>query len=305
MPRVIELSEGAAIGLDECVERLAGRGFDPGNEDSLLEAARDLAQLGNDRAFLGDLLIAELKRRCEIDAGATSYGPQTVILSRPAGDFFLRANIWPSRDEHVLRASGEAPFYFDVPHDHNFSFLTLGYFGPGYWSDYYEYDFERVDGYVGEAVDLRFVERTRLAQGKLMLYRAHRDVHVQHPADALSVSLNVMHMAPHQGWFDQYRFDVAEKRIAAILNPGASEVALRLAVALGLDEARDLAAEFGRSHPSDRMRLAAWEAQALDAGTDAARDALWRRAEQSGSRMVAHEATRRRAALSIEAARAV
>ena len=152
-------------------------------------------------------------------------------------------------------------------------------------------------GYAGEPVDLRFVERTRLEAVKLMLYRAHRDVHAQHPADALSVSLNVMHMAPHQGWFDQYRFDVKDKRIAGILNTGASEVMLRLAVALGLDEARDLAAEFGRSHPSDRMRLAAWEAQTLAAPDPAARDALWARAEAAGSRMVAGEAKRRRAAL--------
>ena len=299
MPRVIDLEDDEVIGLDECVERLSARRFDPGDEESLHEAARDLRRLGNDRAFLGDILIEELKRRCKVDADVTSYGPMVVMLSRPSGNFFLRANIWPSKDEHVMRASGEAPFYFDVPHDHNFSFLTLGYFGPGYWSDYYEYDFAGVDGYVGEAVDLRFVERSRLEPDKLMLYRAHRDVHVQHPADALSVSLNVMHMAPHQGWFDQYRFDVDEKRIAGILSQGSSEVALRLAVALGLDDARDLAEQFARAHPSDRMRLAAWEAQAVGAEDDGARDALWGLAEQSGSRMVAREATRRRAALAV------
>ncbi|HUQ12713.1 MAG TPA: transposase [Novosphingobium sp.] len=296
MPRVIELADDGVIGLDECVERLSARGFDPHDEESLHQAGRDLAQLGNDHAFLGDMLVDELKLGCD-DAEATQYGPQTVMLSRPAQGFFLRANIWPSADEHAFRASGEAPFYFDVPHDHNFSFLTLGYFGPGYWSDYYEYDFESVAGYAAEPVDLRFVERSRLEPGKLMLYRAHRDVHVQHPADALSVSLNVMHMAPHQGWFDQYRFDVKNKRIAGILSHGASEVTLRLAVALGLDEARDLAAEFGRGHPSDRMRLAAWDALALDAGDDAARDAVWLRAEASGSLMVAREAAQRRAML--------
>ena len=296
MPRVIELADGSAIGLEECVERLSARGFDPADEESLHEAARDLHRLGNDRAFLGDLLIDELKRRCE-PSETTQYGPQTLMLSRPSGQFFLRANIWPSPDEHVLRASGEAPFYFDVPHDHNFSFLTLGYFGPGYWSDYYEYDFEAVEGYRGDAVDLRFVERSRLGEGKLMLYRAHRDVHVQHPADALSVSLNVMHMAPHQGWFDQYRFDVNEKRIAGILNSGSSEAMLRIAVGLGLPEALDLAEDFGRSHPSDRMRLAGWEALAMFAPGDAERDRLWARAESSGNRMVAGEARRQRALL--------
>jgi len=297
MPRLIDCADIRAIGLTECTERLAERGFDPADEDSLLAAACNLRQLGNDSTFLGDILIDELKRRCEPDPEATAYGPQTLILARPGSQVFLRANIWPSPDEHVLRASGAAPFYFDVPHDHNFSFLTLGYFGPGYWSDYYEYDFESVAGYAGEPVDLRFIERSRLEHGKLMLYRAHRDVHVQHPADAMSVSLNVMHMAPHQGWFDQYRFDVENNRIAAILSHGASEVTLRLAVALGLDEARDLAGEFGRNHPSDRMRLAAWEAQACAESDNGGRDAVWRRAEISGSVLMAGEAKRRRMAL--------
>ena len=297
MPRVIDLADDDVLSLDECVERLSRRGFDPGDEDSLLEAARDLRRLGNDRRFLGDLLIDELKRRDQPDPAATAYGPQTVMLSRPSGEFFLRANIWPAPSEHVLRASGVAPFYFDVPHDHSFSFLTLGYFGPGYWSDYYEYDFADVAGYRGEPVDLRFIERSRLSEGRLMLYRAHRDVHVQHPADALSVSLNVMHMASHQGWFDQYRFDVKEKRIAGILNSGSAEAMLRVAVGLGLAEALDLAEDFGRRHPSDRMRLAGWEALAMAAPDADARDALWARAEVSGNRMIAGEARRQRALL--------
>lgn len=297
MPRLIDIADDGVLSLDECVERIAGRGFDPGDEHSLLESARDLRRLGNDRRFLGDILIAQLKRRERADSATTNYGPQVVMLSRPAGDFFLRANIWPAPGEHVLRASGEAPFYFNVPHDHNFSFLTLGYFGPGYWSDYYEYDFERVAGYRDEPVDLRFVERSRLSEGKLMLYRAHRDVHVQYPADALSVSLNVMHMAPHQGWFDQYRFDVKDKRIAGILNAGSAEAMLRVAVGLGLEDALDLAEQFGRSHPSDRMRLAGWEALAMVAGDEAERDEVWARAEAGGNAMIAGEAKRQRAML--------
>lgn len=142
---------------------------------------------------------------------------------------------------------------------------------------------------------MRFVERSRLSEGKLLLYRAHRDVHVQHPADALSVSLNVMHVAPRQGWYDQYRFDVKDKRIAGILNAGSSEAMLRVAVSLGLPDALDLADDFGRSHPSDRMRLAGWEALAMAAPDGTSRDALWARAEISGNRLIAGEARRQRA----------
>jgi hypothetical protein len=129
-----------------------------------------------------------------------------------------------------------------------------------------------------------------------MHYRAHRDVHSQLPPDALSVSLNVMHSGGAQGWLDQYRFDVERNEIAGVLGPGASEVFLRIAVGMGGEEALDLAETFARTHPSDRMRLTALDAQAgiLDR---AGRDALWRRAENAGSRLVALEARQRRAAL--------
>jgi hypothetical protein len=302
MPRVIAPQVEGTAGLAECIDALQSRGFRPDDEESLQHAAGLLRRLGNDRNFLGDLLVEELGRRRREDEELASYGPQVIMLSPPgaAPDFFLRANIWPSADEHAMRASGGASFVYGLPHDHNFDFLTLGYFGPGYWSDYYEYDYASVDGWCGEPVDLRFVERTRLAEGRILHYRANRDIHAQHAADALSVSINVVHTGAAQGWLDQYRFDLESRRIAAILNNGASEAFLRIAVGLGGAEANDLARQFGRNHPSDRMRLAAWSALAsvsVDAG---ARDALWREAEAAGSRLVAAEAKLRRRALRSE-----
>ena len=81
-----------------------------------------------------------------------------------------------------------------------------------------------------------------------------------------------------------------------MLGTPASQVFLRVAVGLANRNALDLAESFARSHPSDRMRLAALEAQAGVLDT-AGRDELWRRAENSGSRLVALEAKRHRAAL--------
>lgn len=299
MPRVIdaepgELAEPCALG--DCIAALEVNGFEPADEASLLHAARWLRRLGRNREFLADMLLAELAQRHRQDEAATAYGPQVVMLSPLGGEFFVRANIWPSVDEHMVRASGPGTFVYGLPHDHNFDFLTLGYFGPGYWSDYWEYDFEAVAGAIGEPAGLRFVERSRLEPGRLLHYRAHRDVHAQLPPDSLSVSLNVMHAGGAQGWLDQYRFDVQRNAIVGVLSPGASEVFLRIAVGLGVPEALDLADRFARTHPSDRMRLTALEAQAglLD---PAARDALWRKAEDCGNRLVALEATRRRQTL--------
>ena len=296
MPLVIELADETAIGVEECAEALGASGFDPRDPASLDHAARQLRRLGNDRLFLGDLLLDELASRHREEPASQSYGPQVVMLSPPRGSFFLRANIWPSASEHMMRASGSASFVYGLPHDHNFNFLTLGYLGPGYWSDYYEYDFAEVAGYRGEPVDLRFIERARLEPDKLMLYRAHVDVHAQLPADELSVSLNVMHTTGAQGWLDQYRFDVEQGTVAGILSQGASEAFLRIAVGLGGEEAKDLAHRFARHHPSDRMRLHALDALASVTDT-AGRDAMWREAEGAGSRLVAMEARARRAEL--------
>jgi hypothetical protein len=296
MPRIIACEDDTAATVAECVDALRDRGFRPDDEDSLQHAAGLLRRLGNDRAFLGDLLVAELANRSRDSEELASYGPQVIMLS-PAGaapDFFLRANIWPSADEHVMRASGGASFVYGLPHDHNFDFLTLGYFGPGYWSDYYEYDYGEVAGWRGEPVGLHFAERTRLEEGRIMHYRAQRDIHAQHAADALSVSINVVHTGSAQGWLDQYRFDLDQGRVAGILNNGASEAFVRIAVALGGAEAIDLAHRFGHRHPSDRMRLAAWSALA-SAAPDG--DAVWREAEGAGSRLVAEEAKLRRRAL--------
>lgn len=297
MPRLIESASDVACELGECEEAIASTGFDPACEESLATAALWLRRLTNNRSFLGDRLIAQLKgehRGGMIDSG---YGPQAIVLSPLRSGMFLRANIWPSPSDHCCRASGAQTFVYGVPHDHNFSFLTSGYLGPGYRSDYYEYDYASVAGYAGERAALRFVERGTLDPGKLMLYRAHEDIHSQIPPESLSVSLNVMHVDPAQHWFDQYGFDLEQGAVTRVLSPNSTEVFLRVAVATGLEEAQDLAEAFGRSHPSDRLRLASFEARALLLEDSSQRDELWRAAELSGSRMLAGAARARRAEL--------
>lgn len=297
MPRVIDLADSRSLTLGECIENLRETGFAPGDESSLMHAASCLRRLGNDRDFLGDLLIGQLSSRSDGLGEESGYGPQAIVLSRLENGFFLRANIWPSPQDYCLRASGAHSFVYGTPHDHNFDFLTVGYFGPGYRSDYYEYEYEEVAGWSGEAADLRFVERSALHEGRLMHYRAHRDVHNQLPPESMSVSLNILAIDAAQGWYDQYGFDLATGRISGILNPGSTECFLRLAVGLGSDDALGLADWIGKTHPSERLRLASFEARAACASSDAERDAIWRGAEKSGSRMLAMEAKTRRTVL--------
>lgn len=301
MPRLIEGEDLASCSLEEAVHAIDAAGFEPREEDSLMHAARWLRRLGNNATFLGDRIVTQLAAGPARQEAESAYGPQAIVLSGMRNGFFLRANVWPSERDHAVRTSGARSFVYGIPHDHNFDFLTIGYFGPGYRSDYYEYDYAAVAGRCGETAGLQFVERSALSPGKLMHYRAHRDVHRQLPPESLSVSLNVVAAEPAAGWFDQYGFDVEADTVTSVLNPTSTEVFLRLAVGLGGAEALDLAERFSRTHPSDRLRLACFEAKATLAAAPANADAIWREAELCGSRLVAEEARSRRRMLSLTA----
>jgi hypothetical protein len=258
MPRVIDCSaEHEAISLGDLVQALNDERFDPTDEDSFAAAGAVLKRLANNRQFLGDIAVAELKDRCARQSDENRYSSQVIMLHRASEKYFIRANFWPSERDSVFRSSGTSPFFYHVPHDHNFSFLTVGYMGPGYWSEYYEYDYDQVVGVPGEKVDLRFIEKARLDQGKVMLYRAHRDVHDQLPADEMSISINIMEASPRQPMLTQYKFDVKKCEIAGILTNASSEALLALAANQGGGNGRDLVEEFARRHPSDRIRFTA------------------------------------------------
>lgn len=269
MPRLIDPGEGDAIGLAELTDALDATAFDAHDEDAFAALGPLLARLGRNPHFLADLAIEELKARCANQSAGNGYGPQVFMLAPPNGRYVVRANFWPARADPVVRASGTAPFFYDLPHDHNFPFLTYGYLGPGYWSDYYEYDGDTLDGMAGEDARLRFVERARLDPGKLMLYRMRRDVHVQLPPDSFSVSLNILGQHPAQPWLDQYRFDIARGVIAEGLTTAPSEALATLAAHLGGGNGRELVDHLARSHPHPRMRATALAA-ALSAGGDPA-----------------------------------
>ena len=262
MPRVIDAPTEESIELADLVERLEAGGFDGEDEDNFASWGPALKKLANNRHFLTDLVITELKQRCENQIRDNQYSAQVIMLHSASKKFFIRANFWPALKDSVIRHSGTDPFFYGLAHDHNFSFLTVGYFGPGYWSDYYEYEYGEVVGYPGEEVNLRFIEKTRLEPGKVMLYRAHRDVHLQRPADEMSVSINIVETSPSSVFRDQYRFDVENSRVDGILTRTSLEPMLSLAAHYGGEEGMDLIAEFAAGHPSDRIRWCALRAQA-------------------------------------------
>jgi hypothetical protein len=289
MARLIDPGDGDAIGLDDLVDLLAAEPVDVRDEDAFASLGPALARLGRNRTFLGELALAELRQRCRGQVDGNAYGAQVLLLRPPDGRFVLRANFWPAEQDRALRAGGRGAFFYDLPHDHNFPFLTVGYHGPGYWSDDYRYDVTAIDGVAGEAAGLRHVGRSRLDPGKVLLYRMRDDVHVQLPPDAFSVSLNILGYDAAQPWLDQYRFDIRGNTIAQVLTSTPAEALVTLAVGADLPDALDLAEAFAARHPCERMRITALDAL-VRAGPDP--EGVLHRAAGDASRRVAIHARR-------------
>lgn len=267
-----------ACALDECLAALDESGFDPEDAGSVDHAAQWLARLAANPHFLGDIALAQLTSGCR-RGGGQGYSPQVLMLGAARPGWFMRANIWPSAEEAVLRESGEAAFVYGLAHDHNFHFLTIGYHGPGYRSDHYEVDPGSITGVVGEKVALRFVETSVLEPGRVMHYRARRDVHCQYAPQSLSVSINLMHSAPGQRWLDQFQYDLANQTIARVLTGCTGDTLARLALALDPQNGRDCVEAMARHHPLERLRWSAIAALAEDQpGQEARADHLERHA---------------------------
>ena len=283
MPVLMDVQSDERIELGDLVEALESGSSDLNDDEALASFAPSLRKLANNRSFLGDLVIEELKQRCTGQMEQNRYNAQVILLHRGDRKFLLRANFWPAESDSVVVNSGTNAFFYGQPHDHNFSFLTVGYVGPGYWSDYYEHDYERAAGFIGEKAELRFVERSRLSEGTMLLYRRHRDVHSQLPADSLSVSINIMAMSPASEFLDQYGFDLQSSRIRTIVNRSTLEPLVALAGRLGGENGRDLIEHMAERHPSERIRFAALKARAAASDGPDERAAVYDRAAAAAS----------------------
>lgn len=179
--------------------------------DNLQETSPALKALSNDPKLIINVINEQMKSG---NRGRKMYTPQSLALAVEE-HWMVRANIWtvPSQDPRL--AAFETPlFSYLTAHNHNFHFLTVGHFGDGYETELYECNPEKILGYPGEAVDLKYIGREQLAKDDMMLYRAGIDVHAQHPPKDLSISLNLMVAPPEVVKQQQYFFDLDEKRIA-------------------------------------------------------------------------------------------
>jgi hypothetical protein len=233
------------------------------DEDSILAASDLLAALANDRSLLVDAVNSELYRRIEANGNASISTHALILYADHV--FKIRANIWKKPVERAGTFAHDNSIYsYDFAHNHNFQLLTVGYLGAGYWTELLECDPDSITGYVGEKVELRYLERTSLPRGRVMLYRTLKDVHTQLPPDEFSVSLNLMVADPTGYVADQYNFDVKQSTIARLISApfGTHVSALTFAATLGDPRNLDAALALATKGKHWRVRLAAFECSA-------------------------------------------
>lgn len=293
MALTIACTSARIASVDEVIEQ-AERLPDPDDLHGIASLAPLLGALVNDRELIVRLLNRRLSGR--IDGGSTG-----LARSIPLGvgrRVRLRANVWPSSADITGGRVRQDDASYDLAHDHNFHFLTAAYFGTGYITEIYEYDHEAIEGYIGEAVPLRFLERTQFSHGRAMLYRGSRDLHVQFPPEDISITLSLMFDTPELAARDQYYFDLQRQTISGFgrdTDTARRVDAVAMAGHAGNGDTCQLLGDLARRHPCRRTRLTAYEALARLLPDDELR--IWERACGDGSPLVANEARARLSAL--------
>jgi len=255
------------ITLDEYVDWVT-HNVDITDLASIVESAPKLHMLSKNKSLLLDTVAGSIKMMASSALQPTNpYTDVTFLLydgirGGHGSTFAVRANIW---DVPQLRG-GSADYeerlylYFDT-HDHNFDFLTVGYYGPGYRTKIYEYDRSTVDGSVGERVAMRFTEETSLPEGKVMLYRHGRDIHTQLPPESMSISLNLLVAnATLQRYSQQYRFDAGTGTIIGYVDGLSSErmSLMKLAGEIGNEGTAEVLEQIAHTHPCALTRAEAY-----------------------------------------------
>lgn len=276
-----------SISLEEFIEVLDKK-FNPDQPETLMDCSEEFQQLSNNDTFLIDYLHNALRDISSFQE-SNSYTSQSLILYS-CKNYYIRANIWqPISEKKEIRKWQTEMYEVLRVHDHNFNFLTVGYFGSGYNTEIWEYDYEKINCIVGEKVEMNFLEKTNLPKGKIMYYRASKDIHFQHPAEEYSISLNVIPTDIRQFKKEQLFFNLNSKTIAGIApNRGTGRhFVAKLAGIYGNTETIQNLEALSKNHELPFVRLSCFEALAKLTNDPAL---IWKEASKDNNNIVSENA---------------
>ncbi len=277
------------VSVEEYLAYIAAQ-VDLRDPESVMASAPMLKGLANDR----NLVVSRLNEYVMQSFSTPGLASAQTILIGSGKNFYVRANLWPSLSDVGAGRMYQDQFSYNIAHDHNFSFLTVGYSGPGYETDIYEYDYDKVEGYAGEAVDIQFLEKVRFSAGMAMYYRASKDLHIQYPPSEMTITLNLLISPPEVRLREQYEFDLATKTIARLpaeLEASRRVTFIELSSQLGDGNTAQLLEDLAQLHPCRRTRLTAWRSLCALMPAEAIR--FWEKASEDTAPLVANYARRK------------
>ncbi|WP_438384145.1 hypothetical protein ABHV46_07330 [Asaia sp. BMEF1] len=246
------------IELPELVD-YATKDCDVFDFSSLCSLAEPLRKLSRNRNFLIESYNNDLKRYAS-GTSLNTYTPQSMILYS-CENFIIRANIWiPLRGSTKRKSLEERLFSYHSAHDHNFDFITVGYFGSGYRTEIYNRDVEKSFGIPGKKAFLEFQEDTTLPAHKVMAFRAKTDVHTQFPPEDLSISLNILPFNKKHLSEQQLFYNIHDDTIDHFADDNNNKRAnlIRMAGFLGNDNSIDILDNLSKKHTCARTRAEAF-----------------------------------------------
>lgn len=186
---------------------------DPADEEALRQHRGLLYRYAGREGLLPELIARALREGHGDNPDGFMLTNQSIIV-QSRGAYILRINFWTHPSQNSLHHSREeALLSYETPHDHNFSLLSIGLYGPGYRTTVRGYDRDTVIGELGEKLPLGPPEKYQLGVNDMIFYGACRDVHVQHIPTELSVSLNLIAQDFEVYRKSQFTVDFADGKI--------------------------------------------------------------------------------------------
>src|SRR4051794_9308957 len=110
--------------------------------DDYLALSTALRRLGRNPDLLNEYFDNQL-------ASGSTRVSQSIVLAKRR-HFYVRAMLWPAIPESKESAEELRKYSYYVAHDHNFGFMTVGYFGPGYRTKFFSSDRGRREAHRGD-----------------------------------------------------------------------------------------------------------------------------------------------------------
>lgn len=222
-------------------------------------AATELAKLANNRGLIYSRFV---------ESGGWSgvrqafQSTQSIVLeNRPTkhGRIALRCNFWfPIANSQFYRLERDL-YAYELAHNHNFRFLTVGYFGNGYLTDLGVVDPDRLSTHPDQHVQILQRQSARLERGKVLYFEPFSDVHVQHPSDDISISLNLI-LGSSEWEREQYEFDLDRSVKLRDIPQGSVDRAISaidFASFFATPETEELLQDLAKTAPFENIRNAA------------------------------------------------